>query len=96
MLKGGNFIKNFFMRKKSLEIIKDEIDRIEIIKNILQTKHDLDAIRQNYEFAESDMVDYYSYQIKANQSKLNFLIKAAKEKNLELNAIDKMKFDNIV
>ena len=35
--------------------------------------------RNNYEFAEGELIDYYLYQIKANQAKLDYLIKKAKE-----------------
>lgn len=75
---------------------EEENDKQEIIKNILKTKVELDSIRQNYEFAELDMIDYYLYQLKANQSKLNFLIKEAKLQNLSLNTIEKMNYDAII
>lgn len=75
---------------------EEENDKQEIIKNILKTKVELDSIRQNYEFAELDMIDYYLYQLKANQSKLNFLIKEAKLQNLSLNTVEKMNYDAII
>ncbi len=68
----------------------------EIIKNICQTKHELDAIRQNYEYAESDMIDYYLYQIKANQSRLDYLIKEAKKQNIHLEAVDEIYYYHVV
>jgi len=37
-------------------------------------------------------VDYYTYQIKANQAKLNYLIKLAKEKGIEVDMINDIKF----
>lgn len=39
-----------------------------------------------------DLVDYYIYQIKANQAKLNYLIKQAKAKGIEVDMISDMKF----
>ena len=48
---------------------------------------------KNYEYAEQDQVDYYLYQIKANKAKLDYLIKKAKENKIELNNIDKIKFE---
>ena len=48
---------------------------------------------KNYEFAEGDLIDYYLYQIKAEQSKLDYLIKTAKDQKLILNLIDKIKYD---
>lgn len=63
------------------EKIKDrsELEReIELIKNIIKTKEELKNNNKNFEFAEKDLVDYYIYEIKANQSKLDYLIKLAK------------------
>ncbi len=85
-------MKNFILNNNS----EEDINRNEIIKSILKTKHELDIVRQNYEFAESDLIDYYLYQIKANQAKLDFLIKSAKEQNLTLNTVDKMMYDAII
>lgn len=39
-----------------------------------------------------DLVDYYIYQIKANQAKLNYLIKLAKSKGIEVDMINDIKF----
>ena len=38
----------------------------------------LEFANNNYQFAESDLIYYYIYEIKANQAKLNYLIKMAK------------------
>jgi len=71
----------------------EEDEKNEIILSIIKTKMDLDNIRKNYEFAEAELIDYYLYQIKANQSKLDYLIKKAKDKKIMLNLIDKIKYD---
>lgn len=65
----------------------------EIIMNIFRTKMELNNNIKNYEYAEQDQVDYYLYQIKANQAKLDYLIKKAKEKKIELNNIEKLKYE---
>ena len=52
----------------------------ELIRNIIKTRKDLEFANNNYEFADSDLIDYYIYEIKANQAKLNYLIKMAKIK----------------
>mgnify|MGYP002323143941 FL=1 len=49
----------------------------ELIRNIIKTRKDLEFANNNYEFADSDLIDYYIYEIKANQAKLNYLIKMA-------------------
>ena len=37
----------------------------------------------NFEYAQEDLIDYYTYQIKANRAKINYLLKAAKKKRDE-------------
>ena len=41
----------------------------ELIRNIIKTRKDLEFANNNYEFADSDLIDYYIYEIKANQAK---------------------------
>lgn len=62
---------------------KTEKEReIELMQNIIETKEKLQNARKNFEYAEDGMIDYYIYQIKANQSKLDYLIKLAKKKGV--------------
>ena len=64
-------------------MIKGKTDRekeIELMQTIIETKEMLKIARSNFEYAEDDMIDYYTYQIKAHQSKLDYLIKIAKRK----------------
>lgn len=64
---------------KIREKTEDQLN-IELIKSIIKTKRDLENANKNYEYAEGELIDYYLYQIKANQSKLNYLLKKSKEK----------------
>ena len=67
--------------------IKDKTDkekRLELIISVIKTRNDLDNARKNYEFAEDSLIDYYLYEIKANQSKLDYLLNTAKEMGVEL------------
>lgn len=58
---------------------KNEFEReIELVRNIIKTREELKNNNKNFEFAEKDLVDYYIYEIKANQSKLDYLLKLAK------------------
>lgn len=59
----------------------------EIIKSIIKTQKEIENASINYEFAEDDLVDYYAYEIKANQAKLNYLIKNAKKNGIILDRI---------
>ena len=65
----------------------------DLIINILKTKMELNMNIKNYEYAEKDQIDYFLYQIKANQAKLDYLIKKAKENKVELKNIEKIKYE---
>lgn len=62
----------------------------EIIKNIIKAKEDLRKANVNFEFAEFDLIDYYIYQIKAIHAKLDYLIKLAKSRNIEINKLNEV------
>ena len=79
------------------EIIKDRTElekEIELIRNIINTREELKNNNKNFEFAELDLVDYYIYQIKANQAKLDYLLKLAKASGIAIDAINQIKYEN--
>ncbi len=47
---------------------------------------------KNFESAKEELIDYYAYQIKANQAKLDYLIKLAKIKGIEVDMITDKKY----
>lgn len=67
----------------------DKEKNIELITSILRAKNNVINARKNFEFAEGELIDYYAYFIKAEQSKLNYLIKKAKAMNVNLDVINK-------
>ncbi len=77
------------MNKRELEKEERRINEM-IIKSIIATYSDLKMAIKNYEFAEGELIDYYLYEIKANQAKLNYLIKKSKQKGIELSRIEKI------
>ena len=72
---------------------KNRIKNEEIIKSIVRAKSELNTNIKNYEYAEKELIDFYLYQIKANQAKLDYLIKIAKENKIELDSIKKIKYE---
>ena len=71
---------------------KSNIEKeVELLQNIMETREKLKNARNNFEYAEDDMIDYYIYQIKANQSKLDYLIKVAKKKGIVLTRNNEIK-----
>ncbi|MCR5147198.1 MAG: YaaL family protein [Clostridia bacterium] len=72
---------------KESELIKDKSEnekKLELILSVINARKDLENANRNYEFAEGNLIDYYLYEIKANQSKLDYLIKKAKKQGVEL------------
>lgn len=72
--------------------IKEEKVRseIELLKSIIDTKRELVIADRNFECAEEELVDYYSYQIKASKAKLDYLIKQVKAKGIEVDMINNL------
>ena len=65
----------------------------EIIMSIIREKSELNTDIKNYEYADGDQIDYYLYKIKANKAKFDYLIKKAKENNIEVSNIEKLKYE---
>ncbi|MBQ2937440.1 MAG: YaaL family protein [Clostridia bacterium] len=76
--------------KESSEFEKE----IELVRSIIKTREELKRNSKNFEFAEFDLVDYYIYQIKANQAKLNYLLKLAKASGITIDSINQIKYEN--
>ena len=72
----------------------DNID-LELIKSVIKTKRELEIADRNFDIAEAELIDYYSYQIKANKAKLSYLIKEAKQKGYELDMVNELKVQMI-
>lgn len=72
---------------------KEDMENKELIMTIIKTKMELNVNIKNYEYAEPEQIDYYLYQIKANKAKLNYLIKEAKDKKIELSSVEKIKYE---
>lgn len=81
--------EEYIKEQKVIEKTEDEKD-LELIISILKTKQDLNLAHKNFEFAEEGLIDYYSYQIKANQTKLDYLMKKARKKGIALDMINEM------
>lgn len=74
----------FVKDEKNVKDKTEEQKNIELVVSILKTKKDLDMANHNFEFAEKELIDYYAYQIKANKSKLDYLMKKAKKEGIAL------------
>ena len=78
--------------KESKIMDKTDIEKeIELVRNIIVVKEELKAANDNFQFVEDELIDYYTYQIKASQSKLNYLIRQAKLKGITIDMINQIK-----
>ncbi len=75
----SEFVKEFKISDKNEEE-KDE----EILESLKQVKDTLTNMHNNMQFASSDLIDYYTYQIKAEEAKYSYLLKEAKKRDLNI------------
>lgn len=85
-----------YLLNKMIKGKTEKEKEIELMQNIIETKEKLQNARKNFEYAEDGMIDYYIYQIKANQSKLDYLIKLAKKKGVILSRDKEVKIRMIL
>ncbi len=71
-----------FIKEQDIIDMNDDEKKYQLIQSIVKAQKDLRQSHINFEYAENDLIDFYSYQIKANQSKLDYLTKLAKSLNI--------------
>ena len=79
-------MENDYIKEKKIRDFTDEERDRELLFNIIDTREKLKKAHNNFEFANGDLVDYYTYEIKANQAKLDYLIKMAKKRGLVMDS----------
>ena len=77
-------MNNEYIKEQKIEERTDEEKNEELIRSVIDAKVQLNNANINYEYAENDLIDYYSYQIKALQSKVDYLTKKIKKRGIEL------------
>ena len=80
--------------RKNLPFNKKENDNLDLVSCIIKTREDLITANNNYEFADGELIDYYLYQIKATQSKYNYLLKKAKNSGILVSMLDQIEIKN--
>lgn len=73
----------------------DYKEEMELLKSVVQTKRDLKVANRNFETAQAELIDYYSYQIKAHKAKLDYLIKEVKKKGIVIDMINEIEIEQI-
>ena len=83
-----------YIREEKIRDKSDEQKDLELIVNVIKTKKELNEAHKNFEYAEEGLIDYYSYQIKANQAKLDYLMKKARKKGIAVDMINEIYIRN--
>ena len=73
-----------FYKEFKIEDKTKEEKELELIESIKCVKKNLKNMYNNLQYADSDLIDYYTYQIKAEEAKYNYLIKQAKKKKIQV------------
>ena len=85
MSKQGSAVIGWFRSRleKMQEEKQDKQKREEFFSELSRARRDLQAAHTNYNFAqEPALLEYYIYEIKAAETRLNYYLKQAKKDNL--------------
>ena len=78
----SEFIKEFKIDDK------DEKEKNnELLKSINIVKNNIKNMYNNLQYVEIDLIDYYVFQIKAEEAKYDYLIRKAKKNNLTVDIL---------
>ena len=84
-----------YIKESTTATKKTKVSNEDLIKSIISTREDLINANKNFEFAEGELIDYYLYQIKATQSKYNYLLRKAKKSGLLVSMLDEIEIKNL-
>lgn len=73
-----------FVKEVEIFDLDDSQKNSDLLKNIKIVKESLNNMYNNLQYADGDLIDYFTYQIKAEESKYDYLIKQAKSKKLNI------------
>lgn len=73
--------ENYIKEQKVREITQEDKNE-ELINSLRKVKLELEVARNNFEYAEDELVDYFTYQIKANQAKMDYLLGKIKKRGI--------------
>ena len=78
----SEFIKEFKIDDK------DEKEKNnELLKSINIVKNNIKNMYNNLQYVEIDLIDYYVFQIKAEEAKYDYLIRKAKKNNITVDIL---------
>ena len=87
---GEVYMEEEYIRETRIIDKTEQEKEQELMISILRARKELEDANKNFEYAEEELIDYYTYQIKANRSKLDYLVKKAKSKGVSLDMIERI------
>lgn len=79
-----------YIKEKNFSDLNENQKSTQLMQNILKTQSELKQAHINFEYAENELIDFYTYQIKASQAKLDYLTKLAKKQNLSSEVLEQI------
>ena len=82
-----------YVKETKIRDLSIEEKQNQLMISIIKTKKELDVASKNFEFvefADGDLIDYYTYQMKAARAKLDYLIKRAKKEGMVLPMLEQI------
>lgn len=79
-----------YIKEEKIKDKSEDEKEIELLVSIYKAKKELDEANHNFEYAEGDLIDYYTYKMKATSAKLDYFLKKAKKMGLEISMIDQI------
>ena len=83
-----------YIKEQKIKEITQKQKEEELIKSVMKTKLELEVARNNFEYAEDELIDYFAYQIKANQAKLDYLLGKIKKRGIVLDIVAQQELKN--
>ena len=80
-----------YIRERKIKDKTQKEREMDLLKSIINAKEELKQLNENFQYADKEMIDYYTYELKANQSKLDYLIKFAKINGISLDMLEAIK-----
>ena len=83
-----------YIKEQKIKEFTQEQKEEELINCVMKTKLELEVARNNFEYAEDELIDFYVYQIKANQAKLDYLLGKIKKRGIVLDLVAQQELKN--
>ena len=79
-----------YIRENKIADKSEDEKNLELIVSIIKTKNELNSAQKNFELEEKGLIDNYSYKIKENKKKLDYIMKKKKKKGIVLDMINEI------